>query len=113
MKVEMFDDEDQLVEVNLPSTFEVCRRCSGHGVHDCWEGGMTADERSEQGLEFADDYAAGMYSVTCTTCNGLRVVEVVDRRLAPTELLARYDAAERDRLEYEAMAAAERKYCGS
>jgi hypothetical protein len=109
MKVELFD-ADPMVEVELPSKFEVCARCAGCGVHDCWEGGMTGDELADQSPEFFDDYMAGMYSVKCTVYNGRRVVEVVDRRLAPEHLLRRYDASERERLEYDALAAAERRY---
>lgn len=112
MKVTLHDTDPETT-VDLPAKFEVCPRCKGHGVHDCWEGGMTGDEMAEQGPEFFEDYMAGLYSTTCTTCNGRRVVEVLDRPRVPADLLKRYDAQEADHREYEAMAAAERRYCGN
>ncbi|WP_260973270.1 hypothetical protein [Mycolicibacterium llatzerense] len=112
MKVTLYDTDPETT-VTLASKFEVCPRCHGRGVHDCWEGGMTGAEMAEQGPEFFEDYRAGMYSTTCTVCHGLRVVEVLDRPRVPADLLTRYDAQEAEHAEYEAMAAAERRYCGN
>ncbi len=109
MKIELFGGEDETV-VEVPSKFEVCPRCRGTGAHDCWEGGMTGEEMAEQSPGFFEDYMAGMYSVTCTVCGGLRVVEVVDRVLINPDVLRRYDAAERERRDYETLVAAERRY---
>lgn len=112
MKVTLYDTDPETT-VDLPSTFEVCPRCHGHGVHDCWDGGMTGDEMAEQSPGFFEDYMAGLYSTTCTTCRGLRVVEVLDRPRVPADLLRRVDAQESADREYHAMAAAERRYCGN
>ncbi len=59
MQVTMYDTDPE-TQVEVPSKFEVCPRCKGHGVQDCWYGGMTGDEMAEQGPEFFDDYMAGV-----------------------------------------------------
>jgi RecJ-like exonuclease len=87
--VDRWDDDGCFVdEVELPSKMEVCPRCHGRGVHDCWEGGMTAEEMWEQGDDFIDDYRAGMYDRVCSVCDGRNVVEVVDEDRCTPELLA-------------------------
>jgi hypothetical protein len=95
--------------ITLPGKFEVCWRCEGRGVHDCWEGGMTGDEMAEQGPEFFEDYMSGMYDTKCSECNGRRVLEVPDRERADADLLAIYDENEREAMEYAAEVAAERR----
>jgi hypothetical protein len=95
--------------ITLPGVFEVCWRCHGHGVHDCWEGGMTGDEMAEQGPEFFEDYMSGVYDTRCSECNGKRVIEEVDRERADPDLLAIYDENERAAMEYAAEVAAERR----
>lgn len=95
MLITMYDtDPESTVEV--PSRFEVCPRCKGEGAHDCWEGGIKGDELSQQSPDFFDDYMAGVYSISCTRCGGLRVVEVVDRARVPAPLLARIDGQARE-----------------
>lgn len=111
MKVELVNETSgELEMVELPGKFEVCRRCRGRGTHDCWEGGMTGDEMSQQSPEFFEDYMAGVYSVQCTVCKSLRVVEIIDRQRTPAALLERHDAAERELSECDALAAAERRF---
>lgn len=112
MKITLYDTDPETA-VDLPARFEVCPRCKGRGVHDCWEGGMTGEEMAAQGPEFFADYGAGLYDTACTTCGGRRVVEVLDRPLIPVELLRRYDAQEAEDREYRALATAERRYCGN
>lgn len=110
MQVDISDTGDGRSSVDLPSKFEVCPRCEGHGSHDCWEGGMTAAEFAEQGPEFAEDYRSGAYSTTCETCGGRRVVEVLDRGLCPPDLLARYDTLQAELAGLAHMEAMERRY---
>ena len=104
------NDEGSSEDVKLPSKFVVCDRCQGRGVHDCWEGGMTGDEMAEQGPEFMDDYLDGMYDKACTVCNGLRVIEVVDRDRLTADLKARYDVSVQEQADWEAELAHERRY---
>lgn len=104
------DDEDGSTEtVKLPSKMEVCPRCDGRGVHDCWEGGMTGDEMAEQGPDFFEDYMSGTYDTQCTECKGRNVVEVIDRDRTPPDLLARYDAQQKELADMYAMEAMERR----
>jgi hypothetical protein len=91
MQVELYDEDGSSEFVELPTKFEVCPRCEGKGVHDCWAGGMTGDEMAEQGPEFYEDYMSGVYDRQCTECNGDRVVRVVARERVSTTLLKRYD----------------------
>lgn len=83
-------DEDGLVvvfyldnEEEIPVRFErsfrwaVCGVCQGAGKHvnpsiDA-DHGITAQEFADD-PGFADDYMAGVYSVTCVECGGRRVV---------------------------------------
>ncbi len=109
MKYRFYDDDGSEEELELPSKYEVCWRCQGKGVHDCWEGGMTGDEMYEQGPEFLVDYLSGVYDKCCTVCDGLRVLEVVDRGQLSPKLRRRYDKAEEERLAYEAEVAHERQ----
>lgn len=90
-------------ETAVPARWEVCARCQGNGIHDCWEGGMTGSEMAEQGPEFAQDYADGMYSVRCNACDGKRVVAVLDRRRATIEQQAMHDQDEQAKAYDEAL----------
>jgi len=76
----------------LPTSKVVCGRCHGEGVHDAWDGGMTASEMDEQGPEFFEDYMAGHYDRTCEECHGKNVVDEVDRERMSAEVLAAWDA---------------------
>lgn len=93
----------------LPAKYEVCGRCMGKGVHDCWEGGMTGDEMAEQGPEFFEDYMSGMYDKRCDECKGDRVILVPDRARAPKKLLAEYDRHQQWEADYQAEVAHERR----
>lgn len=103
--ITVYDDNDEIV--HLKTIKEICPRCNGNGVHDCWEGGMTADEMDEQGPEFLDDYLGGMYNTCCTECNGKSVIDVVDEDRNPKELLELYYQAEQAEHEYQAERRAE------
>lgn len=102
IEVKVYTDEGEEVTLRLPSNKKVCGRCHGEGTHDCWEGGMTGDEMAEQGPEFFEDYMSGVYSRKCTECNGLRVVDVVDRSRAKKSDLKLYDDAQEEQRNYEA-----------
>jgi hypothetical protein len=102
-----YETDDEIVD--LPSKFEVCWRCEGKGTHDCWEGGMTGDEMAEQSPDFFEDYRDGVYDTRCTVCSGQRVLEVVDRKQLSPEMLARYDKAEAEKVDYEAECEHERR----
>lgn len=105
MKIELYG-------ITVPAKYEVCYRCEGRGVHDCFSGGFTSEQADEWGPEFIEDYKEGVYDKRCEECNGDRVVAVIDRDSCDPETLAAYDKAEQDRLDYEAECAAEARYFG-
>jgi hypothetical protein len=109
MRYRFFDTEDDEESAVMPSKFEVCWRCRGRGVHDCWEGGMTGDEMAEQSPDFLEDYLSGVYDTTCTVCRGQRVLEVVDEKRLPPFTLARYRESEKQRRAMEAEEEHERR----
>jgi hypothetical protein len=96
--------------VMLPAHYEVCGRCHGSGVHDCWEGGVTQEMSDDP--DFFEDYASGMYDAGCTECEGKRVVAVIDRDQMSEELRERYDEHEREKYDYAMEVAAERRFFG-
>lgn len=79
--IEFVNDEGE--EVSLPAIYEVCLRCGGTGKHDhpAFSNGITMDEW--YGPDWDDEsremYMSGAYDVTCTECDGKRVVLVVDQ----------------------------------
>ena len=94
----VLENEDG-VEVEIPTRFEVCDRCEGKGVHDhpAFANGITADEWNgpEWDDEGREDYLRGAYDVPCEECDGLRVVPVPDESRMTDEhraLVADHDA---------------------
>ena len=98
------------VELVLPAKYEVCWRCEGKGVHDCWEGGMTGDEMAEQGPDFFDDYMSGMYDTQCSDCKGQRVLLTVSRDECRAEDLVLYERHLEQEAAYQAEIEAERRF---
>jgi hypothetical protein len=104
MKTQIFrmtDENGDEHEIELPIRMEVCEDCRGHGtrVNPAIDGnGLSADDFAED-PDFAEDYWAGRYDITCETCKGLRVVPEVDREKADPEDLALFDACEEVRIE--------------
>ena len=76
----MIQEYQELYETKLPTRFEVCDRCSGHGTHvnPAIDGhGVTADEWNDWGEESQSMYLSGGYDVSCHECDGMRVVLIV------------------------------------
>lgn len=101
-------DEGVEIEHELPSKFEVCSQCGGHGTHLNPSIGEHAYSQEEFEEEFWDeeDHAeyfkrGGIYDVTCETCNGKRVEEVLNEEACPADLLKKYHAMLEDMAEYE------------
>lgn len=84
MQVTYFDEDGDEVTVELPSKFEVCSRCEGHGTHlnpSIGEHAYTVEEFNESfDDEEREQYfkRGGIYDVTCEECGGKRVTEVPD-----------------------------------
>lgn len=83
---QLTDDDGN--EIELPTHWGVCPTCNGAGKHvsasiDC--NGLS-DEDFADDPDFAEDYRAGRYDVTCTTCGGRTTIQVVDYdRLTPAQ----------------------------
>jgi hypothetical protein len=113
------DNDGYETEEALPAKHEVCDRCDGHGTHLHTDIGSHAYTMEEFREEYDDEERAeyfrrgGRYDVTCETCQGRRVMVVIDEAACNTpELkaaLARYWALERERAECEAIHRAERR----
>lgn len=74
----------------LPGKPAVCRTCrgKGHRVHPDVDGnGLTAEDFA-QDPDFAEDYMAGRFDITCSECNGNKIIIQVDRNMAKPEDLA-------------------------
>jgi hypothetical protein len=87
------DAEDGGVdEITLPTKKAVCPDCKGTGSHvnRAIDGnGITSSEMAELGDDFREDYLAGVYDVTCETCEGANVVDELDEeRCKPDDLEA-------------------------
>lgn len=84
IKFSVFDDDGNEVEHSLPAKMEVCYRCEGYGTHlnpNIGDHGYTREEFDEAfDDEGKEEYFkhGGIYDVTCMTCNGLRVIPMVD-----------------------------------
>ena len=65
--------------VRIPSRFEVCPRCEGHGKvdHPAFSNGLTESDFAED-EDFRENYFAGRYDVCCPECDGKRVTLVPD-----------------------------------
>lgn len=100
------------VHHRLPSVWEICSDCRGHGKSSAHLGCFTQSEFAEafDTPESQDDYFNGAYDRQCTTCSGTGKVQVIDRERIDSELLAEYDAERKAIDELEAEMAAERRY---
>ena len=103
MSIEFTHENDEGEEVTyvLPSKFEVCNACDGHGTHlnrSIGEHAYTSEEFHEAFFEDEDkeEYFrhGGKYDVTCEDCKGNCVVPGVDEdaciRTGLKEVLALY-----------------------
>lgn len=107
-------EDEQGLEHTLPTRFEVCDRCEGHGTHtnpSIDGNGISADEWN--GPDWDDEsrhmYLSGGYDVRCEECHGERVVSVVDEERCEPALLALWHAKLEDDAAYAREVQAERR----
>jgi hypothetical protein len=97
----------------IPTEKEVCGMCRGEGKSSAYLGSFTQSELTED-FEFRENYMSGFYDKQCTTCHGLRVVDVlVDYEepiygFTPEEVAAVNQHID-DECEYRAQCEAERR----
>lgn len=79
------DDNEEEVEYDLPAKMEVCHDCEGYGTvlnESMRNHGYSSEEFAQEfDEEEAEHYfrRGGMYDVTCLTCKGRNVVQIIDR----------------------------------
>lgn len=85
--------------LSLNAKYEVCDTCNGRGktVNPSIDGNGISSDQFDEDPEFARSYFRGDYDVTCRTCEGKRVVLVVDEENNPADLLKKYEEYEHDR----------------
>lgn len=119
IEIKIFD-EDIEEKFQLPAKFEVCSDCGGHGTHLCegMRGHAYSSEEFDEEFSDEEDREAyfnrgGKYDVTCSTCGGKRVVLEIDREACCSaeqkEILAKFDAQEKELAMLRAQERAERR----
>ena len=79
-------------EEELPTKWEVCPVCDGHGKHvnpSIDAGGLNPEWADDP--DFMQDYMDGHYDQTCNYCRGRTTVEVVDLDKLDPERRAAYE----------------------
>lgn len=105
----IYDDEG--VETLLPTKWEICDNCRGNGTHvnPAIDGNGLSRDDPDLDEDFWDGYWTGRYDIKCDNCQGSGKVQVVDRERVTPEQLTQLEEAYRDRADYEAECAAERR----
>lgn len=104
IEITFTDDNDNQTVVELPSKFELCDDCQGHGTvlnESMRHYAYTAEEFSDFDDDEKHEYfkRGGRYDVPCPTCAGKRVVAVIDvEALKPAHRKA-YNAYMKDKQE--------------
>lgn len=89
-------------EVSVPSERIVCYDCHGDGTElgHGLKGVSFSSEEMNDDPDFSESYFSGEFDQPCSTCNGLRVLDVVDEKQMTKKMLERYwRRIERDRRE--------------
>jgi len=106
-------DEDHGAYFCIPSKFEVCGTCLGAGTHvnpSIDAHGITSEEwENDWDEESREAYRSGGYDVTCSECNGLRVVPVPDESRATPEAMKAWEEIVKDDAQYRAECESERR----
>lgn len=106
-KITIYNDEGE--EIELPSKWEVCPDCHGNGVHvNRAIDGFSVDDECWQDEDFRVMYLCGGYDVQCETCDGLRVVPVLDESRCTPEQIAAYERDLQEEADYRQMQRMER-----
>jgi hypothetical protein len=78
LMIEVTDQETgDIIELEVPSKFEVCHGCGKH-VNRAIDGNGISREQFEGDPDFEEAYFRGDYDVSCEDCCGQRVQLVAD-----------------------------------
>jgi RecJ-like exonuclease len=101
--------DDDGMDVELPTCWEICSTCDGNGAHSQRLGAITSDEwNNDWDEESRETYLRGGYDATCESCSGSGKVRVVDVERLTAEQLALWEAWQKDEAEYQALCKMER-----
>jgi len=109
--VEVYDEEGDSREVEVPATYCVCETCNGCGTHvnpSVDAGGISGEEWGEWDEEDREAYMDGRYDVQCYECKGKRVVPTLDEANCDPTVLKQLQDYERSRAESAAISRMER-----
>ncbi len=110
--IEVQDNETgDLMEIVIPSKFEVCDGCRGSGKHvnRAIDGNGISREQFDEDPDFEEAYFRGDYDVICEDCGGNRVMLVADWAKMDEETKKLYDEHLREERSYRAERDAERR----
>lgn len=110
--IEVYDEDGNTEEHEVPCKFCVCPTCEGQGSHtnpSIDAGGITGGEWEEWDPEDRAAYFEGRYDVRCYECKGARVVPEIDQQAADPEAVKAFEQQEADRALFEAESRAERE----
>ena len=106
-------DEEHGAYFSLPAKYEVCGTCNGKGTHvnpSIDAHGITGEEwENEWSDEDREGYFSGRYDVTCSECDGKRVVPVPDESRATKEAMAAWEEISEDDADYRNLCEAEHR----
>ena len=109
---QIFVEDDDGIERELPTRFEACDVCDGKGTHvnpNIDRQGLTGDDFHND-PDFFDNYRRGDYDISCNRCGGRRVIAVVDEDHTEAHLLKLYRAQCDANAEVDAENEAERRH---
>ena len=109
---QIFVEDDDGIERELRTRFEVCDVCDGKGRHvnpNIDRQGLTAEDFHDD-PDFSDSYRRGDYDINCNRCGGRRVIAVVDEDHTEAHLLKLYRAQCEADAEADAEIEAERRH---
>lgn len=79
-KAELWDEDGDEFEAEVPFKWDVCQTCNGKGKHvnPSIDSHGISPEEFDQDPDFAESYHRGDYDVPCYECGGRRVVAMPD-----------------------------------
>lgn len=103
--------DDEGVEIELPTCWEICPECNGEGKHShAVDGnGITSSEWEEWDDEDREFYFRGGYDKICEVCHGSGKIAVVDTEHLSPEHAELWAAYQQDLAEAEAYERMERR----
>ena len=108
-----FDSEENEIEYSYPGEWAICSNCTGSGKkdHPAFSNGISSYDFDHPAdyADFIEEYKAGQYDVSCSTCSGSgKVIEVSYDSLTAEQKVI-FDSWQDDKYEYDAEMAYEQR----